>query len=419
MQTTTSPAPRWPGFGETVALIAALMGMTALAIDTMLPALPNIGGSFGIAEQNNLQFVVYVYMGGFALAQVIYGPLADIFGRRPVLLTGLVILALGAVLASLAPSFELLLAARLLQGVGAAAPRVLAVSIVRDRFAGREMARVMSFIMMIFIIIPVLAPSLGGFILLVANWRLIFTMMAVLSIVTTLWYAARMPETLHPEYRRRFSLHDILGAGKLCVTNRMAFGYATALCLMFGTLMAYIGSAEQILGSDGYRLGTYFPLAFASVALFAGFSNYLNSRLVQRFGMRRLSHSSLIAYVIVTGLLLAVTLLSGGIPPLLLFMVLLGLSHFCFANITSNFNALALEPLGAVAGTASSLIGSYTTLVGAFLGALVGQAFDGTVIPYALGCFGLSAIALGVVLWTEKGKLFQQHHHAPAATVKP
>ena len=411
MTTTTGlPVRQGPGFAETVALIAALMGLTALAIDTMLPALPAIGASYGVAEANELQLVVYAYMTGFGIAQVIYGPLSDVYGRRPLVIAGLIILIAGAIVSALSTSFDHLLIARVLQGIGAAAARVIAVSIVRDRYAGREMARVMSFTMMVFMIVPVLAPTFGGLLLAAAGWRSIFATMATLSVAVGLWFYIRMPETLHPEFRRALSVRSIFDAARICVTNREAVGYSMAIGLLFAMLMGFIGSAEQILGSDGYRLGALFPAAFASVAITGGVAAFINSRLVREWGMRRLSHGGHFAHLALAAIFFAVAHLWDGLPPLWLFIALMVGMQFFFSIAISNYNALALDPLGEVAGTASSLIGAFTTLVGTIGGALIGQSFDGTVVPLSAGYFGLSAVTLVIVFWTERGRLFQPHH---------
>lgn len=399
-----------PGFAETVALIAALMGMTSMSIDTMLPALPDIGMSYGVNEANQLQLVVYVYMIGFAIAQLVYGALSDTFGRRPVMIVGMLILMVGAGLSAVAPDFQLMLAARFLQGVGAAAARVLTVSMVRDRFAGREMARVMSFVMVVFILIPVLAPSYGGLVLLFADWRWIFATMSLASFATVAWFYLRMPETLHPEYRRPLSLPSILAAARLCVVNREAFGYSTVIGLMFGTLMGYIASAEQIYGAGIYGLGELFPLAFATVALAGGLSSYINSRLVRHYGMRRLAHGSHLIHIAVSATLVVAALALDGRPPLWVFMAAMMAQQFFFSNMMANYNSMALDPLGEVAGMASSLIGAYTTLVGTIAGSSIGQSFDGTVTPLAAGTCGISTATLFIVLWTERGRLFRPHH---------
>ncbi|MBS1182742.1 MAG: bcr [Proteobacteria bacterium] len=414
---TGQPARQAPGFAETVALIAALMGLTALAIDTMLPALPAIGASYGLTDANELQLVVYAYMIGFGIAQVIYGPLSDVYGRRPLVIVGLVILIVGAIISALAADFNHLLIARVLQGVGAAAARVIAVSIVRDRYAGRDMARVMSFTMMVFMIVPVLAPTFGGLLLALAGWRSIFATMAALSVAVGLWFFIRMPETLHPEFRRALSVRSILDAARICVTNRAAVGYSLAIGVLFAMLMGFIGSAEQILGSDGYRLGSLFPLAFASVAITGGIAAFVNSRLVRTWGMHRLSHGSHIIHVGLTAAFFIAAHLWDGLPPLWLFIALMVLMQFFFSIAISNYNALALDPLGEVAGTASSLIGAFTTIIGTVGGALIGQAFNGTVAPLSAGYLAASAMTLLIVIWTERGRLFQPHHQSMAPAV--
>lgn len=394
-------------FAEFVGIVALMMGLTALSIDFLLPAFPPIAESYGITDTNQLQWLVYSYMIGFAVMQLVYGPLSDIVGRRPALIGGTLVFAVGCVLALFAPSFAVLIAGRVVQGMGAAAARVLAVSIVRDRFGGRDMARVMSFVMMIFITVPIFAPALGGVVLLFADWHMIFAVMLGLGAVLIAWFGLRMPETLHPDYRMPFSVRRIADAAVQTVTNRTALGYATGMGLMTGCLMGYIGSAQQIFETEVYALGAWFPLAFALVAVAMGIAAFLNSRFVSRVGMRRMAHGALVGYVGVALLQVVLALAYGGHPPLVLFLVLMAANNFLFSLTLPNFNAMSMEPLGAIAGTASSLIGFYTTLGGALLGLVVGQSFDGTVTPLATGFLVLSAATLAVVLWTEKGRLFK------------
>ncbi|WP_075216880.1 multidrug effflux MFS transporter [Mongoliimonas terrestris] len=394
-------------FAEFVGIVALMMGLTALSIDFLLPAFPPIADSYGITDTNQLQWLVYSYMIGFAVMQLVYGPLSDIVGRRPALIGGTLVFAVGCVLALFAPSFAVLIAGRVVQGMGAAAARVLAVSIVRDRFGGRDMARVMSFVMMIFITVPIFAPALGGVVLLFADWHMIFAVMLGLGAVLIAWFGLRMPETLHPDYRMPFSVKRIADAAVQTVTNRTALGYATGMGLMTGCLMGYIGSAQQIFETEVYALGAWFPLAFALVAVAMGIAAFLNSRFVSRVGMRRMAHGALVGYVGVALLQVVLALAYGGHPPLVLFLVLMAANNFLFSLTLPNFNAMSMEPLGAIAGTASSLIGFYTTLGGALLGLVVGQSFDGTVTPLATGFLVLSATTLAVVFWTEKGRLFK------------
>lgn len=406
-------AKRRPPFGEFVALVAFMMGLTAFAVDNVLPAFPALGRSFSVTDPNELQLLVYVYMLGFGATHLVYGPAADILGRRPAYLAGLAVFLVGCVAAMLAPNFETLLAARGLQGSGAAAGRVIAVAIVRDRFAGREMARVMSLTMMVFITVPVLAPAVGALLLLVGDWHGIFASMLVLGGALGLWFAYRMPETLRDENRRSFSARQIFAAFRETATSRAAFGYSTAFGLTFGALMSYVGSSQQIFATDVYQLGALFPLAFGSIAVMMGLAALVNSRLVRRFGMHRISHASMLAFAVLSAVQCLVAFAYEGRPPLLLFGGILGVSHFMSSLTMPNFNAMAMDPLGRIAGTASSLIGFYTTIIGALIGVFVGSHFDGTVRPLAIGYLALSLAAIAVVMVTEKGKLFRPTHAGP------
>ena len=353
-------------------------------------------------------------MAGFAVMKVVYGPLSDVWGRRPVLLCGMALYAAASLLAVLAGSFGFLIALRVVQGMGAAAARVITVSIVRDRFAGREMARVMSFVMMVFIMVPIFAPGIGSLFLVIGGWRLIFATMLALSLAVTVWIALRLPETLHPEYRFAFSFGRIGRALGQTVATRASLGYATAMGLMFGGLIGYLGSSQEIFQTTVYGLGPWFPVAFGSFALVMGLASFVNSRLVRRLGMRRLSHAGICGSVVTASLLLVVALLYGGRPPLALFGVILAGNQFLFSLTVPNFNAIAMEPLGAIAGTGSSLIGFYTTLVGTVIGMLIGHEFDGTVTPMSVGFLACDLCCLAIVLWSEGGRLFAPYHHDPA-----
>lgn len=396
-----------PGFGEFVGIVALMMAVTAISIDNLLPAFPAIQARFGVVDPNSLQLLIYVYMIGFGTAQIVYGPLSDTYGRRSVLLAGLAIYVVGTGLAMVAPSFGWLLAARIIQGIGAASGRVLSTAIVRDRFAGREMASVMSLIMMVFLIVPMIAPAIGGAMLLFGSWVYVFVSMLALAGILVLWFAWRMPETLHPEYRRPFSLGAVAQAVAITFRNRVAVGYATALGLLTGCIMGYVGSAQQVFDTGLYHLGGLFPLAFGLVAGAMGAATLVNARLVRRLGMRPLSHAGLSLFVVVAVGQVVAGLAYHGHPPLALFLTILAANQFLISFAMPNFNALALQPLGEIAGTASSFLGFYTTILGAFCGFLIGHAFDGSVLPIGIGYALLGGLALAVVAWTERGRLFR------------
>ena len=404
-----------PGFAEFTILVALMMGVTAFAVDAVLPAFPAIGRSLGLPNPNDLQLVVYVYMLGFGAAQLVYGPVADIVGRRLSFLTGMGIFIAGSVLALFAGDLTTLLVARFIQGTGAAAGRVLSVAIIRDRFAGREMARVMSLNMTVFITVPIFAPAIGSLILLIGEWHVLFTAMLLLALGLGIWFLLRMPETLADENRMQPSLKPIAAGIALTVTSRPTAGYGTAVGLLFGCIMAMVGSAQQVF-AEAFHLGPWFPLAFGLLAASMGIAALVNSTLVRRYGMHRISHAGLLAFVALSLALAVVALAFRGLPPLLLFGPILAGAQFLLGLVFPNFNALAMEPVGRVAGTASSVLGVYTTVLGALCGAAVGRLFDGTVLPLALGYAVLSCLALGIVLLTERGRLFRTRHPDPVRT---
>ncbi|MBL0933693.1 MAG: multidrug effflux MFS transporter [Rhizobiaceae bacterium] len=398
------------GRNELIALAAALMALNALAIDIMLPGLQEIGASLGESDENRRQFVITAYVTGFGFAQLLFGPLSDRFGRRAPLVVGLSIYVMAAFACAFAPSFETLLAMRFVQGLGAAATRVIAISIVRDIFGGRAMAEVMSLVFMVFMIVPVIAPGVGQVVMLFGDWPMIFLFMGLTSAAVLGWTFARLPETLKPEYRRPFTAASIADGFRIVLTNRVSICYTAAFTCIFGALFGFINSAQQVYIGI-YGVGAWFPVLFAIVAGLMAVSSYLNSRLVGRFGMRKLAHGALIGFIAVTAISFFLSLL--GPIPLWAFTVLFALAMVQFSWIGSNFNSLAMEPLGHVAGTASSVQGFLQTVGGGILGAMIGQAFDGTVTPLAAGYFFAGLGALGMVLLAERGKLFQAQHEAP------
>jgi len=394
---------------EFVFLCAALMAMNALAIDIMLPALQQIGEALHVANENHRQYVVTSYLIGFGCAQLIYGPLSDRFGRRNPILIGLIVYILAALAITVVPSFTALLILRFIQGAGSAGTRVITISIVRDVYGGRQMAEIMSLIMMVFMIVPVIAPGTGQLIMLFGNWRLIFLLIAVGGVLTSLWMKARLPETLAPENRREFTPAVIFDGFKIVLSNRTALFYTLASTFIFGAMFGFINSAQQIY-MDIYQLGVWSPFAFAGVALFMAVSAFVNSRLVGRVGMRRLSHGALFGFIIINGLWLLAETFGPQPLPFALFMMFFGLSMFQFGWIGGNFQTLAIEPLGHVAGTASSVLGFISTVGGSIIGAILGQAFDGTARPLVTGYFVLGLIGLVLVMIAEKGKLFTAHN---------
>ena len=400
------------GFREFVAIVAAIMALNPLAMDLMLPALPNVAAAFHIGDANHAQAVLSVFLTGFGAGQFIIGPLSDRYGRRPILIGGLFVYGVASLLAIVAPTFETLLLARLLQGLGTAASRVIATSIVRDCYSGRRMASVVSLAMMIFISVPVIAPSIGQAIMLFGEWHGIFVVLMAYGVLTLAWIVVRLPETLPLSERKSLAASEVAKNFLQALTDRQTFGYALAAGSIQGVLFGYVLSSQQIF-TGVYGLGHYFPVAFAVIAIGIAVAGFLNSRIVGRYGMRKISHTALIGHLVIAIIMLATAWMRW--LPLPLMMILATANLFAFGLIFSNFSALAMEPQGHIAGTASSLFGSVTTLIGIAIGTAIGQCFDGTLVPLATGALLSSVLALAIVLVVEKGRLFTPHNKPVSA----
>ncbi len=398
-----APGARRSGPRETVVLLAGLMALNAFAIDAMIPALPAIGDELDVATHNQRQLVVVTYFLGFGVGQIFWGPLADRFGRKPILAAGVALYTAFALLCGIAGSFPLLIAGRIAMGASAAVTRVLVIAMVRDLFEGEAMARVMSLVFMVFMLVPVLAPNIGQAILLVAEWRAIFVVLAGYGAAMWLWSFLKLPETLHPEYRRKLNIGEIAEAVGISARDRLSIGYTLALTAVFGGLTAYIASIQQIV-FDVFELPRLIGLVFACVAAPMAVASWGNASVVGRFGLRRVGHGGLLAFVAVTAAHMLIAELTA--EPLWLFVVLMGLTFAAFAFTTSNLGTLAMTNMAPIAGTASSFQGVISTIGGALIGLTIGQLFDGTQLPFLVGLALCGAIALVLVLWTERGRLF-------------
>jgi DHA1 family bicyclomycin/chloramphenicol resistance-like MFS transporter len=405
------PIVEKPGFVEFVCLIALMMALNALAIDSMLPALPDIGAALGVQSDNTRQWVVTAYLLGFGGAQLIYGPLADRFGRKPILLVGVGIYIAFSFVAMIAPTFETLILARVGQGLGSAATRVLAVSIVRDRYSGRTMARVMSLSFLVFLGVPIIAPSLGQAILLIAPWEGIFGVLAFAGIALLIWASLRLPETLHPEDRLPIQAGRIFSAFKQVVTHRVSIGYTLAMTAITGALFGFINSSQQIF-FDVFKAPALFTTVFALIAGGIALASIVNAKLVEKLGSRLIGHSALIGFTVMAAIHAAISL--SGHETIWTFAVTQSMTMFCFGLLAGNFGSMAMEPMGHIAGTASSVQGFISTIVGSLTGFAIGQQFNGSTVPMTVGftCCGLAALAF--VLYAERGRLFVARNPAPA-----
>ncbi|MCP5161053.1 MAG: multidrug effflux MFS transporter [Hahellaceae bacterium] len=381
--------------------MALMISLIALSIDAMLPALSQMSIDLNIDSPNHRQWIVTALFLGLSIGQLFYGPLSDSFGRKRPVYLGLGIFIVGTLVSMLSTGFEWMLAGRFLQGIGAASPRIVTLALVRDQYAGRQMARVMSLVMAVFILVPALAPALGQGILWIADWRAIFGMLLFQGVLMLTWFGLRQPETLALSKRKPFTLSFILQSASEVIRHRASLGYTLASAAVFGAFLGYLTSAQQIFQGI-YLQGDKFPLYFALLALFVGGASFVNSRLVMHFGLHSLARLALwILALISTGFILVVWLCQPSLP-LWLFMSYMSGAFFCVGILFGNLNTLALEPMGHIAGTASAVVSALSSLLSLPVGAFIGSQFNDTVAPLIAGFTVLAWLALGFVYMAEK-----------------
>ena len=394
------PIPQW----ELVIMVASLMALNALAIDIMLPALSNISEHYNLLRDNDQQLVIFAYIAGFGAPQLVFGPISDRFGRKGLLSICLIGYAIAGIACIMTTSFTTLLIARFIQGIFASGVRVIAVSIVRDLLAGRAMAKIMSLVMTVFMVVPILAPTIGAGVMLVAPWQWTFGLLAVAAILNLAWIQIRLPETLPEADRQPLNPRQTGRAYWQVLTTRITLGYMCASGVIFGALFAFVAASEQIF-TDVFGQHETFALWFAGVAAALAGANFLNSRIVEKYGMRRISHTVLLLFIALA-LFNVITLHTIG-EKLWIFYPLFCLTFGCFGMLGANFTALAMEPQGKIAGTASAAYGFASTTVSSFIGYLVAGQFNGTIAPFMTGFVILGVSSLTIILITERGRLFQ------------
>ncbi len=386
---------------EFVFLIGLLMSLIALSIDAMLPALPNIGDDLGLEHRNDVQFVITTVFIGLGIGQIFFGPLSDSIGRKPAVHVGLFLFMAGCLMSILAHTFWMMIAGRVLQGIGASGPRIVIVALVRDQYEGRQMARLMSYAMAVFILVPTVAPALGQGILWLGGWRAIFATFLALALVGLAWFSLRQPETLPPSRRLPFSLEAVGRAVLEVLRIRTALGYTIASGFVLAPFVAYLSSAQQIF-QDAYGAGALFPFYFGMLALASGGASLANGRLVLKHGMRRLASSALLCVTAVSIIAWALALVFDGLPPFWLFMAYLFAVFLCIGLLFGNLNALAMEPLGHIAGVGAAVVATLSTFISVPFGAIVGRSFDGTIYNQTIAFAIFGAGALAAMNWASR-----------------
>ncbi|MCJ2183103.1 multidrug effflux MFS transporter [Novosphingobium sp. 1949] len=390
---------------EFVALMASIQALMSMSIDIMLPALGHISGDLGVSDPNQRQLVVGVFLTCAGIGSLFPGALADRFGRRRVVLCAAVGYVFVTLVCAVAGSFELLLVARGAAGMLAAAFMVMPMTILRDRYEGDLMARTQSLVATTFMVVPMIAPIVGQAIMLIAGWRWIFGVTCAMGVVVLIWCALRLPETLAPQNRQAIRPRAIVGNMGLALKERSAIGYFLGAALVQAGMFGYLNSAEQLVG-EALGAGSLFPVLFGLMAMLMAGSNFINARIVVAFGARRVSHMALLVFVVIGLVHLAVS--ASGHEGLWTFVPLMSLSMCMMSFIGSNFQAISLQPFARIAGAAASVMSFVRMVLGSLLGAMIGQAFDGTAVPIMAAMSVMGTVALLCVLYSERGRLFRR-----------
>lgn len=399
-----------PSFAEFVAMMASTMALQAVAIDAMLPALHEIGHTFAVRDDNQLQWVVTAFVMGTGAGQLIFGPLSDRFGRRPILLLGLSLYTVLSLLAMLATSLPVLLITRVVQGAVVSTASVVTRSIVRDQYAGSTMARVMSTIFIVFMVVPMLAPALGQAMLLLVNWRGIFGFFGACGLLVSTWLFLRLPETLPPEKRRPLNSAHLGQAAWFVLSEPSSILYTLAVTAMFGSLLAYVSTVPQIF-AGAFHQPHLMAITFAGVASAMSAASYFNSRIVERIGMHRVSHLALTGFLLVTAS--HALFARFGDEGVMSFALFQAATMACMGLSVSNFGTIAMQPMGAIAGSAASIQGVISTVGAAIIASLIGQHWSGTVLFLPTGALICGIFAFACILLAERSRMFRSRVALP------
>ncbi len=380
--------------GEFTLLVALMMSIVAISIDALLPALGFIASAVPLDYPNQVQYVISMLFLGMALGQLVCGPLSDALGRKKILYGGIVLFLAGSLVCFFATSIDELLLGRFIHGVGVAGPYISAISIVRDKYAGNEMARIMSLVMIIFIMVPAIAPSLGQAVLLFSSWRYIFILYVIYALIIALWIFWRLEETLPVENRIPFTREGFVSGFKEVISNYSTMCYTLCMGMFFGSFMGYLNSSQQIF-QELFNTGKMFTVYFGVLALLFGAASMVNARFVQKWGMEYLCNRATLGIIFSSAIFLVIQLLVS--PVLWHFLIYAAFLFFCFGLVFGNVNAMAMEPMGHVAGIASAVIGACSSILSMVIGTTIGQMYDNTLVPMTCGFVFLATLCLIVL----------------------
>ena len=389
---------------EFIFLVALLTALVAMSIDTMLPAIGTMASEFGVSDPNKRQYIIGTFFAGMTIGTLLSGPISDSTGRKPAIFAGLLIYAAGSLLCLFSTSFEMLLAGRALQGVGASSPRIVSMAMVRDGQGGAAMARIMSFVMSVFMLVPILAPSIGQLVLFVASWRMIFVGFLAMALFAAIFLQVRQEETLPKEKRVAFSAGNLFRSAVQFFRFPSAWGYTISVGFVFASFICYLGTSQQIF-AEQYEQGEWFAVWFGAFAVAIAFAMIFNGRMVMRHGMRMLAKWAVRGCILLAAVFLPVALAYAGHPPLWTLGLFLFCTFFCCGILFGNYNAMAMEPVGHIAGMAAAISGTLSTLVALAIGTWFGQQYDGTVMPLVYAFLSMSLAAMLVsegVEWVKR-----------------
>ncbi len=391
-----------PSQFEFIALMAALMSVVALAIDALLPALDIIGHSIGTESNSENQLLIIMIFLGLGIGPLLFGPISDSLGRKPIVYVGFLIFILASVICVNSSSLEMMIIGRILQGIGLSAPRTMSIAIVRDTYSGDYMARIMSFITVVFLLVPIVAPALGKFILEIYNWEAIFYFQLVITVIVSIWFWFRQPETLHPEYRIKFTKLMVIDGTKELFKYKQTIGYTLISGFITGSFMVYLSTSQQIFQQQ-YNLADEFPFIFAGLAISMGAASLSNGSVVVKFGMKRMATVALFSFFGIS-LLYIVLFFNSENPSIEILLAFFAMQFFSIGFLFGNLRALAMQPIAHIAGIGAAITGFISTLMAVPISALIGGYVEATALPLFIGFSICSFLSILILMYLKRIK---------------